>query len=345
MTVEAESVPSNNRLAVANHRPASAIEAMAARLKVDPRKLFDSLAATVFQGASNEEMLGLVVVANQYRLNPFLKQIYAFPKKGGGIVPIVGVDGWSAIINNEPSFDGCEFLYDDDDGEPVSCTCVMHVKGRGHPIKVTEYFAECKRSSDPWNTMPRRMLRHKAFMQCGRLAFGLGGIYDEDEGRDVAEGVVALTGGDQILTAAPPRPKTERLADKLRDPGEVVPATETTEVHNTDDELPPIGKETTKAQRVMAPTWDELQQHGITAAIEDSGITVFDSANIPMNPEGKWDEKFSAYTVVGAGDDADLKARQLAAAGIPTATPVKKPEPPKAPPPRSSRPGPTSPKN
>jgi hypothetical protein len=30
------------------------------------------------------------------------------------------------------------------------------------------------------------MLRHKAIIQCARVAFGYGGIYDEGEGQDVA---------------------------------------------------------------------------------------------------------------------------------------------------------------
>jgi hypothetical protein len=33
--------------------------------------------------------------------------------------------------------------------------------------------------------MERRMLRHKSYIQAARYAFGLSGIYDEDEGRDI----------------------------------------------------------------------------------------------------------------------------------------------------------------
>ena len=66
----------------------SAINLMASRLSVEPAKLYDTLKSTVFQKATNEELLALVVVANEYGLNPFLKELYAFPAKGGGIVPI-----------------------------------------------------------------------------------------------------------------------------------------------------------------------------------------------------------------------------------------------------------------
>ncbi len=35
--------------------------------------------------------------------------------------------------------------------------------------------------------MPQRMLRHKAMIQCARIAFGYGGIYDQDEGEKILE--------------------------------------------------------------------------------------------------------------------------------------------------------------
>jgi hypothetical protein len=127
-------------------------------------------------------MTALLVVANQYGLNPWTKEIYAFPDKNNGIVPVVGVDGWARIINGNDKFDGMEFLQDEE-----SCTCIIYRKDRGHPIKVTEYMSECKRSAGPWQSHPKRMLRHKAMIQCARLAFGFGGIYDQDEAERIVE--------------------------------------------------------------------------------------------------------------------------------------------------------------
>lgn len=160
---------------------------MASRYSVEPTKLLETLKSTVFKGATNEELMALVVVANEHQLNPFTKQIYAFPDKRGGIVPVVPIDGWAAIINSNPNFDGVEFEWEwnDENGLPISCTAVIHDKRRGHPVKVTEYYAECFRNTEPWKQMPRRMLRHKALMQAGRIAFGLSGITDEDDAMDI----------------------------------------------------------------------------------------------------------------------------------------------------------------
>jgi hypothetical protein len=121
------------------------------------------------------------MVASQYGLNPFTKELYAFPDKGG-IVPVVGVDGWARIINSHPQFDGIEFEQDAE-----SCTCIIHRKDRSHPVKVTEWMSECVRQTGPWKSHPRRMLRHKATVQCARLAFGFAGIHDPDEAERIIE--------------------------------------------------------------------------------------------------------------------------------------------------------------
>jgi hypothetical protein len=126
-------------------------------------------------------MTALLVVANEYGLNPWLREIYAFPDKGG-IVPIVGVDGWSRIINENPAFDGMDFEQDDS-----SCTCRIYRKDRSHAVQVTEYMSECKRDTGPWKSHPKRMLRHKAMIQCARIAFGYTGIFDEDEAERIIE--------------------------------------------------------------------------------------------------------------------------------------------------------------
>ena len=165
---------------------------MAGRLSVDPNKLLDTLKATCFKGASAEEMLVLVAVSNRYGLDPLTKQIYAFPSKGG-ITPVVSVDGWLHILNSQPQFDGIEFHFEDGpDGKPASVTAVVYRKDRTHATKVTEYFAECFRPSEPWRQFPRRMLRHKAVKEAVRVAFGISGITDEDEARDIAKNAAAF---------------------------------------------------------------------------------------------------------------------------------------------------------
>jgi phage recombination protein Bet len=173
---------SNNTALSTQAQPrASALAVMANRLNVDPSKLHGTLKATVFKGATDEELLALVVVANEYRLNPLTKEIYAFPAKGGGIVPVVSVDGWVSMVNDHPQMDGLEFEHHrEEDGKLVAVTCRIYRKDRSRPIEVTEYLSECRRNTEPWK-MENRMLRHKTLMQCARYAFGFSGVTDEEE--------------------------------------------------------------------------------------------------------------------------------------------------------------------
>lgn len=154
----------------------------------DGTELVDTLKQTVFKGqVSDAQLTALLLVADQYALNPWTKEIYAFPDRNNGIIPVVGVDGWSRIINSHPGFDGMKFAQDAE-----SCTCIMFRKDRTHPVEVTEYMEECRRDGvQPWKTHPRRMLRHKAMIQCARLAFGFSGIYDQDEAERIAESDVS----------------------------------------------------------------------------------------------------------------------------------------------------------
>ena len=81
------------------------IQKFAERFSVDSEKVIDILKATAFRQkagsapVTDEQMMALLIVADQYDLNPFTREIYAFPDKQNGIVPVVGVDGWSRIIN------------------------------------------------------------------------------------------------------------------------------------------------------------------------------------------------------------------------------------------------------
>lgn len=183
----------------------SALEALAGRLNVSSTTLTSTLKNTVFKGASNEEFVSLVIVANAYNLNPMLKEIFAFPAKGGGIIPVVSVDGWIRIINEHPQFDGIEFNdIVDEQGNLYAIESVIYRSDRSRPIKVTEYMDECKGTGPAWQKTPKRMLRHRALIQGGRVAFGFSGIFVEDEAQTFV-GTVQQDGGESARKVAPTR--------------------------------------------------------------------------------------------------------------------------------------------
>jgi phage recombination protein Bet len=161
----------------------SLIAKMAGRYDMEPSAFQQTIKATVMpSNATNEQMAAFLLVANEYELNPITKEIYAFPSRGGGVTPVVSIDGWINLAQRRPEFDGMDFTYEhDDNNNPVACTCTIWRKDRSHPVVVTEYMDECRRPTDPWKSHPRRMLRHKATIQGIRYAFGFAGIQDQDE--------------------------------------------------------------------------------------------------------------------------------------------------------------------
>jgi phage recombination protein Bet len=167
---------------------------MANHYEMEPDAFKNVLLKTVFpqdKQVTNEQLAAFCIVANQYNLNPITKEIYAFPAKGGGIIPVLSIDGWITLIQRQPSYNGHKFVYEWKDGKPgseiISCTCVIYRKGFEFPLEFTEYFVECVRLTDVWKSKPVRMLTHKTYIQAARYAFGLSGIYDEDEAERILE--------------------------------------------------------------------------------------------------------------------------------------------------------------
>ena len=197
---------------------------MATRFGMEPQAFEQTLRATVVPGnCSKEQFAAFLLVAREYELNPLTKEIYAFPAKGGGIQPIVSIDGWCNLINSHPQLDGIEFDDRLEGGKVTSITARLWRKDRQKPIVVTEYLAECQRQTDPWKQYPRRMLRHKALIQCARYAFGFAGIVDPDEAERLGADVSAMRDVNRDLPPEPPAPPMieSKPQERPADPGDI----------------------------------------------------------------------------------------------------------------------------
>ena len=255
-------------------QPRSVLVDMSMRYGMEPAAFEATVRATCMKPDKNgkvpsrEEFAAFLLVAKEYNLNPLLKEIYAFPAKGGGIVPIVSVDGWVNLINSQTALDGIEFAIEHTDvGALVSITCRIYRKDRSRPIEVTEYLSECIRNTEPW-AMKHRMLRHKALIQCARYAFGFAGIYDEDEGEKIA--------GMRDVTPAKPQP-----------PKPPVPPTETIE-HDEDgvilDDAPVVdGEIVREAAPLDATEFFEALEAEIAAAESVEDVEEAWTARDPMS--------------------------------------------------------------
>ncbi len=193
----------------------SAIERMAGRLEVSKDVLEKTLKATVCKGMkqqngsykpiTNEEFVSFIAVANNYKLNPLTKEIYAYPDtKSAGIIPIVATDGWNKLMTTHPNYKTHYYRQAKEMVKPteVAKSCpewmeIIIVKKDDSEVVVREYLDECYNGgkkykdgnpiSSPWDSHTKRMLRHKTKIQGAREAFGFGGIYDQDEGDRIIE--------------------------------------------------------------------------------------------------------------------------------------------------------------
>jgi phage recombination protein Bet len=197
--------------APAVHEKPGLIEAFAGQYNIKPANVLPVLKDTILPGgkASDEQVQAFLVVCNEYGLNPFTKEIYAFPAKGGGVQSVIGIDGWIKLVHRQKQLDGIQFIENrGETGRVESITCRIARKDMGREIECTEYMAECARNTDPWKQYPIRMLRHKAMIQCARLAFGLSGVMDQDEYEQMIE-TEATVVEDHDSTAG-------RVRDKVR---------------------------------------------------------------------------------------------------------------------------------
>jgi phage recombination protein Bet len=265
----------------------------AERYSIDESKVMGILKATAFKqregqpAATDEQMMALMIVSDQYGLNPFTKEIYAYPDKQNGIVPVVGVDGWSRIMNEHPQLDGIEFNYSAETLQHKGKLChvwievVITRKDRSKPIVVREYFDEVVRSvnfSTPWDSHPKRMHRHKTLIQGGRVAFGFAGIYDEDEAQRIIEKDITPESSENQPKEIAYLPNEDFAAIKEKYKETVANGRKT--VEDLIAWIEAKGKAMTEAQKMEVSTWTKKPEviEGESKVVDDPFVAEMNAA-------------------------------------------------------------------
>ena len=215
---------------VAKRGKPNILDIMAAKYNLDPEKFKATIKATVMRPskdgrqATDEEFMAFLMVANKYDLDPFTNEIYAFPAKRGGIIPVIGVDGYVRKICNHSEFNGMEIEFSEEKVTPEGgkvcpewCEVKLYRKGVERPIVVREYLDEVYRKTEytsPWQTHTKRMLRHKTIIQAGRVAGFLVGVYDEDEAQRIIEAEIV----SEPIKPSLPIKETEKKAEEEDSP-------------------------------------------------------------------------------------------------------------------------------
>ena len=164
----------------------------------DTGETYAILKNTIMPGARDEEIAAFALVCAVHGLNPLTREVYAFPTKGGGIMPMIGIDGWLKLAHQHADYAGMAWA-EGGDGSDRWCECTVFLRSTPeHPVTIREYLSECKQPGPVWSQRPRRMLRHRATIQAIRYALGIAGVMDSDEA-----GEMAMPGSMQMRTVSP----------------------------------------------------------------------------------------------------------------------------------------------
>jgi phage recombination protein Bet len=149
-----------------------------------PSDLVDTIKATVAKGATDEELYMFLSIANQYDLNPFMKEIW-FTKMQGEVAIMTSRDGYKKLAEKEPNFRKCQSMavYENDEfemelvmGEVMNITHKFKQNDRGNIIgayavlKTTDHdnyvsyvdFKEYDKRNNIWKRYPSAMIRKVA---------------------------------------------------------------------------------------------------------------------------------------------------------------------------------------
>lgn len=200
-----------------------ATDRLSAMLGIAPGQMVETIKATCFklkdgESVSNEQLAAFCSIAADLGVNPLLPgMMYAYPSKGGGIVPMIGPDGVFALLSRSDEIDswGTEPEYDGN-GKLIACTATIKRKGRG-PISKRVLLSEWRVSNNPnWESRPTHMLEIRALKQCARMVIH-GLPYDEDERRIIEAQAVPAESRASVVQE-PGETRSKAVAKKLGAP-------------------------------------------------------------------------------------------------------------------------------
>lgn len=151
-------------------------------INYDDSKVVATLKQTVAKGATDSEFEMFLGHCKGTGLNPFKKEIW-FIKTGQGVQIMTGINGYYAVANNHPQFDGLETETIEEEGKLVKAVCRVYRKDRSRPMTATAYMSEFGKNFGNWKTMPRYMLEKCAESIALRKSFPqeLNGSYTREE--------------------------------------------------------------------------------------------------------------------------------------------------------------------
>ena len=133
------------------------------------------------KGATDNEFLVMMELANRYQLDPFSKQIWLVKYGDSPAQIFCGRDGYLAIAHRSGVFDGMDAGADKDAEGQLYGWCKVWRKDMSHPFEVRVYASEYSTGKNLWRDKPRTMIQKVAEAHALRRAFSISGLYSPEE--------------------------------------------------------------------------------------------------------------------------------------------------------------------
>jgi len=174
---------------------------MAGKYNMPAKSFYQAVKRVMPDGVTDDQMQEFLSVAHRYGLDPITKEIHATLARGK-IVPVVGIDGWVSIARKTGELAAIKLKDQlDDNHNIIATTAEVYRKNEQIATEVTEYMPKRRPNAGPWQQYPERMLHHKATIQALRYAFGISGIYDEEEAKRIAQAYSDAPSGKDKLAS------------------------------------------------------------------------------------------------------------------------------------------------
>lgn len=175
---------------------------------------------TVAVGATDAEFAMFIQICKSSGLNPFKREIW-FIKAGGRVQMMTGINGFTAIANNSPQYDGTELGLVGKNGEYLPMTypgndfigawAKVYRKDRRFPSEGVAMLSEYDKGQGNWKAMKRVMISKCAESLALRKAFPqeLNGLYTQEE-MPVEYSELRRVDRTEVTSPTTPQPKPKR---------------------------------------------------------------------------------------------------------------------------------------
>jgi phage recombination protein Bet len=150
--------------------------------RLDEKKIA-LIKAKVAGNCTDTEFELLLYMADKYKLDPLLRQIWAVKFGDRPAQIYAGRDGFLEIAHRSGHFDGMQTVVNySSDGKTIeSATCTVWRNDMTHPFVANVLFKEYNTGKNLWLDKPAVMIGKVAESVCLRKAFSVSGLYSPEE--------------------------------------------------------------------------------------------------------------------------------------------------------------------